>query len=218
MMRNEALRLYRPTRAGIQRVLKAAVRACNAADWKRAASQLGVWSDARIEMPDESALDMVADLGLFEPNQRGRRSYDRFLEQQAKDLDPADLELAERMRGAYFSIFRMIGRHELAGVWVDDALNENQRIWILDEGLEASAPIGLEFGLRLFDAGQFHAGFGIVVPSDEGFTQLCIQARRRGERLPVRRSLAASLYAEAIWAETMSSAELELANLMRGSR
>ena len=130
MTRNEALRLYRPTRAGIQRVLKAALHTCNAADWKRGATQLGVWSPGRIEVQDESALDMVADVGLFEPNQRGRRAYDRFLERQGKDLDPADLDLADRMRSARFSVFRMIGRHELAGVWVDDVLNENQRIWI----------------------------------------------------------------------------------------
>ena len=84
MTRNEALRLYRPTRAGIQRVLKAALHTCNAADWKRGATQLGVWSHGRIEVQDESALDMVADVGLFEPNQRGRRSYDRFLERQGK--------------------------------------------------------------------------------------------------------------------------------------
>ena len=218
MTRNEALRLYRPIRAGIQRVLKAALHTCNAADWKRGATQLGVWSPGRIEVQDESALDMVADVGLFEPNQRGRRSYDRFLERQGKDLDPADLDLAERMRSARFPVFRIIGRHELAGVWVDDVLNESQRIWILDQGLEASAPTGLEFGLRLFDAGQFHAGFGIVVPADEEFTRLCIQARRKGDRLPVRHSLAASLYAEAIWADTMAAVEQELANMMRQPR
>jgi hypothetical protein len=79
-------------------------------------------------------------------------------------------------------------------------LNELERIWILDEGLEASASPGLEFGLRVFDAGQFYAGFGIVVPAEEEMTEFCLEALARGHRLPVRHSLAATLYADAIWA------------------
>src|SRR4051812_34842425 len=79
MTRDEALTAYGPIRAGIQRILKAAVHACNDADWKRAAKQLGAWSNGRIEVEDESAIDMIADVALFEPNQRGKRAYDRFL-------------------------------------------------------------------------------------------------------------------------------------------
>ena len=181
-------------------MLKAAVSTCGDADWKRAAKQLGFWANGRIEVEEEGQIDMVADIALFEPNQRGKRAYDRFLVTQARKLDPADLDLAHRMARARFSIFRMIDRHELAGVWVEDVLNELERIWILDEGLEASAPPGLEFGLRVFDAGEFYAGFGIVVPAEEEITEICMQARSRGDRLPVRHSLAATLYADAIWA------------------
>ena len=53
-----ALTLYRPMRAGIQRVLKTAVRVCSDADVKRAAKQLGGWSRGRIEVPSETALDI----------------------------------------------------------------------------------------------------------------------------------------------------------------
>src|SRR5271157_6269485 len=34
-----------------------------------------------------------------------------------------------------------------------------------------SAPTKGAFGMRLFDAGEFHVGFGIVVPSDEETTE-----------------------------------------------
>jgi hypothetical protein len=52
---------------------------------------------------------------------------------------------------AFFSVFRVTGRHEAAGVWAEDVMNGSRRIWILDEGLEKSAPAGLTFGMRLFE-------------------------------------------------------------------
>src|SRR5829696_5079592 len=203
MTRDEVLTLYSPIRTGIQGILKAAARACSDADVKRAAKQLRVWSSGRIEVPNETAIDMVTDLALFEPNQRGIRAYDRFLRGHREALDTADLTLAHRMAGARFSIFRVLQRHDLAGVWVQDVITPGEPIWVLDQGLEISAPDGLEFGLRVFDAGDFHAGFGIVVPADTEITDFCAQAAIRGNRLPVRHSLAATLYADAIWHEWM---------------
>lgn len=211
MTRDEALNLYRPVRAGIQRVLKVASGVCNQSDWMRAAKHLGVWSEDGIVVDDESVVEMITDIALFEPNQRKKRAYDRFLDDSAQDLDSADLALARRIGNAFFSIFRVIDWHPAAGVWVDDTLDGNRRIWILDEGLEQSAPVDFLFGMRIFDAGLFHAGFGIVVPADEETAHFCAQARARGGPLPVRDSLAATLYGDDIRARTPPSlAEVEM--------
>ncbi len=45
----------------------------------RAAKHLGVWSDDGIVVDDNSVVDMMADIALFEPNQRKNRANDRFL-------------------------------------------------------------------------------------------------------------------------------------------
>jgi hypothetical protein len=217
MTRDEALALYRPIRAAIQRILSGATKACSNADVKRAAKHLGVWSDGRIEVPSESAIEMVSDLALFEPNQRGKRGYDRFLGDPGQALDAPDLALAQRMAGARFSVFRIVRRHELAGVWVEDLIRGGEPIWLLDQGLEVSAPDGLEVGMRRFDAGDFHAGFGIVVPADPEMTDFCTQATSRGNRLPVRHSLAATLYADAIWDEWMRLEEADHSGTSFGS-
>jgi hypothetical protein len=211
MTRDEALNLYRPVRAGIQRVLKVAPSACNQSDWMRAAKHLGVWSGDGISVDDEAVIEMATDIALFEPNQRKKRAYDRFLDGPAQSLDPADLDLARRIGTAFFSIFQLVGRHPGAGVWVEDILDRNRRIWILDEGLEASAPGDFLFSMRIFDAGPFHAGFGIVVPVDEETAHFCAQARARGGPLPVRDSLAATLYSDDIRARTpLSLVEVEM--------
>lgn len=52
--------------------------------------------------------------------------------------------------------------------------------------------------LCLDDAGQFHAGFGIIVPVDEETVEFCVQASVRGERTPFRYPLASTLYGDSI--------------------
>ena len=91
---------------------------------------------------------MISDVALFEPSQRGRRAYDRFLSGPAQRLDAPDLALAQRMARAWFSIFRSTDRHEAAGVWLQDLLDGDRRLWMMDEGLEASAPENATFGVR----------------------------------------------------------------------
>jgi hypothetical protein len=88
------------------------------------------------------------------------------------------------------------GRHEAAGLWLEDMLAGNRRLWLMDEALEASAPEGTIAGMRLFDAGPFHAGFGIIVEPDEETLDFCLGAKERGAPLPFRHSLAATLYGD----------------------
>ncbi len=197
MTRDEALALYRPIRAAIRQVLRDAVGACSRADFTRAAKQLGCWSDGGMVLPEgDETPEMISDVALFEPNQRGRRAYDRFLLGRAQQLSAPDLVLAERMAGAAFSIFRCAGRHEVAGVWLEDLLDEDRRFWIMDEGLEASAAEGVIFATRLFDAGPFHAGFGIIAHPDAETVQMCVQTQASSGRHPFRHSLAATLYGD----------------------
>ncbi|MFC7541402.1 hypothetical protein ACFQU2_20715 [Siccirubricoccus deserti] len=178
MTRRQALAAYRPIRAGIQDVLRLAVKACTKADLTRALRQLLPGADAFPD--DDQALEMLMDVALFEPNQRGRRAYDGFLAKGAAALDAPDRALAEAMAGARFSLFRVAGRHPAAGIWAEDLLAGDARLWLMDKGLEASAPEDAVFGMRLFDAGPFHAGFGIIVPVDEFTLSTARAAAERG--------------------------------------
>jgi hypothetical protein len=200
MTRSEALALYRPVRAGIRRVLDEAGKACGRADLSRAVRQVAPWAEMEV-LAEADSPEMLMDVALFEPNQRGRRAFDRFLAERGNRLGAADHALAERMAGAWFSIFRVGGRHETAGLWLEDVLEGDRRLWLMDEALDASAPEGAVFGMRVFDAGPFHAGFGIIVPPDGETLEFCVQARRRGGPLPFRHSLAATLYGDRLRAE-----------------
>jgi len=208
MTREEALALYHPIRASVQRILSATIPACNQSDLMRAAKQLGLWGDGKISLPEgEQAAAILSDIALFEPNQRGRRAFDVFLASKARQLDAADFELAQRMGKAFFSLFRCVSRHGIAGVWLEDLLDRNRSLWLMGEGVEASAPAKGAFGIRLFDAGEFHVGFGIVVPSDEETTEFSIQGMTRNGRVPFRHSLAVTLYGDSLYGSTPLSPE-----------
>jgi hypothetical protein len=200
MTHAEVLAQYRPIRAGIRRVLREAAKACGRADLDRAVRQVAPWAEAA-EIEDDETAEMLVDVALFEPNQRGRRAFDRFLADRGERLGAADRALAERMTGAWFSVFRVAGRHEAAGLWLEDLLAGDRRLWLVDEALEASAPEGAILGMRLFDAGPFHAGFGIIVEPDAETLDFCLGARARGAPLPFRHSLAATLYGDHLRAE-----------------
>jgi hypothetical protein len=79
MTRTETLALYRPIRVAIRRISGLAISVCDRADMMRAAKQLGCWAKGTIVLPDESAIGMLSDVALFEPNRNGRRAFDRFL-------------------------------------------------------------------------------------------------------------------------------------------
>ena len=78
MTRAEALARYRPIRAGIKRVLRQATGACRRPDLTRAVKQVAPWAEGEDLLKGEAA-EMLVDVALFEPNQRGRRVFDRFL-------------------------------------------------------------------------------------------------------------------------------------------
>src|SRR5271165_584665 len=177
MTGEEGLALYHPIRDSVRRILSAAISLCNQSDLMRAAKQLGLRADGKIVLPEgDQAAEMLSDIALFEPNQRGRRAFDVFL---AGQLEAADFELARRMGKAFFTLFRCTARHEVAGVWLVDLLASNRRLWLMDESMEASASKDVAFGMRVFDAGEFHVGFGIVAQSDDETTEFSIQGMTR---------------------------------------
>jgi hypothetical protein len=103
--REVVLARYDPIRASTKRVLKLAEEGCAKADWTRATKHVAPWAEPAA-LAEASAPEMLTDIALFEPNQRGRRIFDRFLSEKASQrLGAPDFALAQRIAGAVFSIF-----------------------------------------------------------------------------------------------------------------
>jgi hypothetical protein len=112
------------------------------------------------------------------------------------------------MGKAFFSLFRCTVRQEVAGVWLEDLLAGNRRLWLIDESMEASASKDVAFGMRVFDAGEFHVGFGIAAPSDDETTEFSVEGVARSGRTPFRHSLAVTLYGDSLSGRTPLSLEM----------
>lgn len=196
MTRAETLALYRPMRAAMQRALSRIGAACPRADIERAIKQICPFADDEF-LAKPGVGDMVIDVALFEPNQRGARAFDKVLASPRLKLDPEDRALATRMAGAFFSLFGVAGKNRAGGAWLEDLLAGNRRIWLMDEEAAKQLRPGMVFGARLFDAGPFHCAFGLLVRPTEDTVEVCAHAAAAGWRLPVRYSLAARVYSDA---------------------
>ncbi len=80
-------------------MLREAVRTCSRADLTRAAKQLGLLDEGRI-VADEDAIEMLADVALFEPNQRGRLGLPRSLLDPPSGDRPETCEATLMARGS----------------------------------------------------------------------------------------------------------------------
>ena len=207
MTRDEVLDRYRPLRAGIERILSEAPRACRKAEMKRALSEIAPWAEQSQLVG--GVLDMMIDVAFFEPDRGGQRTVDRFLTRHGKGLSADDRDLVANMSQAWFSLFRVAGRHDAAGIWLEDLLDGDRRVWLMDENLETWAEPNLIFGLRVFAAGPFHAAFGIITQPSDDILGACLAAQARRVPLPTDVSLAAMAYADYL-AEEMRMSDDEL--------
>lgn len=193
--REELFAAFEPLRDSIKAILSRTRRSCGATDLKAAADKMGILTAGKLILPDDGwGYPMVCDLALFEANDRGIRPFDRFLAGPARTLPEQEQDLARRMGAGFFSLFKFTAKHEVGGVWVEDMLDNDRRIWIMDVALEERDVAPEVFAMRIFDAGQFCVSLGIIALASEKMVRICTTAQKTTGRLPFRRSLAATLY------------------------
>ncbi len=199
MTRNKMLSLYHPIRAEIRRHLSAAPQLAEREDWLRLAEDIGLVEGDKI-VADDDAFEMLTDAVLFTPHLSQSRIIDCYA---ARLTDRRERAFARRLAKGVFSVWRILGRHPHGGVMVDDMLGQRKRKHLMDEGLEKSAREETLVAMRLFDAGPFLAGFGIVIPIS-GLDTSILREICRGGRPP---DLHIVLYGHAIhgmsFAETL---------------
>jgi hypothetical protein len=185
--------IFEDVNTSVQAVNPRMLRSCGPNDLKRAAQSMGILVGGKIDAPNgEASYEMVADLALFEPNERGIRPVDRFPSGPALTLSERDQDIARRMGRSFFSLFRLAGQHALSGTWVEDILDNDRRIWLLDLDDDRPNPLHT-FAGRVFDAGPFHLSLCVITLINERMLNVFKRAHATGRR-PWRRSLVATIY------------------------
>ena len=115
--------------------------------------------------------------------------------------------MLKAMGQARFSVFRVERPHETAGLLVRDLMRE-EGLWLVDENLERTAPVGLTLAMRVSRPETFAMTCGVMVPTnavliDEVLDE--VQGRVRGEPGAIAndRRFATALYRRAVMSGIM---------------
>jgi hypothetical protein len=169
MTRTKTLAHYRSIRADICRHLACAQDVATREEFLGAAKMLSVAQNDNTIVASEEGFEMVVDTVLFVPDEAGNRVIDRCATGLA---DREERAFARRLAGGRLSVWEIVGKHPLGGVLVDDAIGRRKRRHLMDEALARTAKPGMFLTMRLFDAGPFACGFGIVIPMSRLETML----------------------------------------------
>jgi hypothetical protein len=186
---------YEAARVQTRKVVGLTRNSCGQTDLRNAADKMGILKPGKFVMPaDERQFRMLCDLALFEANDRGVRPIDRFLAGPARTLPVHEQDLARRLGGAFFSLFRLTAKHDAGDFCAEDILNRDRHIRIVTTSLEDREAGPEVFAMRLFDTGQFHMAITVILSASDKFVQLCLTGQNATGHIPFRRGLAATMY------------------------
>ena len=115
--------------------------------------------------------------------------------------------MLQAMSQASFSLFRVGRPHEIAGLLVRDLMRE-EGLWLVDENLERTAPVGLTLAMRVSRPETFAMTCGVMVPVDAPLIETVfdeVQGRVRGEPAAIAndRRFATAIYRIAVMSGIM---------------
>lgn len=179
----------------LKAIVRLAQRSCGDTSMKQAAGKMGILAGGKVlPVRNQSAISMVCDLALFETDDRGGVAFNRFLAGPVKTMPEPIQALARQVAGSFFSLFKFAGLHEEAGIWVEDLLAGNRRIWLMESRLEDRENVPDVLCARIFDYGPYHLGLGVMTSTSDEMIRILTTSWNTTGLLPLRRSLAATIY------------------------
>jgi hypothetical protein len=138
------------------------------------AKRIGL-SDGKVLFTDDIVeLTLAFDLAVYTAEPARTRAIDRMARNRLTASAPEEALVLRGLQAARFSVFRVIGCCEPAGVLFED-LMRGGAVTILDEGLELSAKDGEVFAMRVAPIEEFAITCGAVVPLDmETFDEIIL--------------------------------------------
>jgi hypothetical protein len=127
------------------------------------ARRLGMAEGQTVVAGCEEEMNLIVDLALYTSRPGRSRALDRYARScRLPPASPTAVMLAAMQR-ARFSVWLVKQDHEVAGIVVEDCVTK-QQAWLVDVGLEASAPPGLLFAARVCQPDVFSMTNGVTIP------------------------------------------------------
>ena len=126
------------------------------------AKHLGLIHQGSFTTESDEEMSLVYDLAVHTAKRGRSRAIDRYARAACR-ADAEETRALEAIRHARFSLWRILRRHDVAGLVIEDVLRERET-WLMDEALTASVAPGSAFAARLYWPDEFAVTCGIMVP------------------------------------------------------
>jgi len=113
------------------------------------ARRLGILRGRTLILDTEDELALVYDLALYARQGGRKRPLDRYAASQRLAPDSDEARVLDAMLAARFALIRVERRHPEAGLIVTDLMREEE-FWLVDEGMESTAPFGFKMATRVY--------------------------------------------------------------------
>lgn len=207
MTRDEKLAGYRHWRAINKRQQSEALKLVPQAAILDCARRLRIARGRTLTLDNPDEMTLVFDLVVHAGVGGRTRAIDRYTALHSPMPGTDEALMLSMARQARFAVWTIEQRHETIGVWAVDAFR-NDRLWLIDESLEACWQPGLMLAGRIMAVDDFVMTCGVLVPVDEFVIEVAQQSMPRWNPATVDDVLrdprfATAIYRAAIHAGTM---------------
>lgn len=206
--RVEIIDRYRKFRAISRRHNDGAFKCLSTGAFMEQARRLGIARGRTLLLNTEDELTLVHDLALYARQGGRKRPLDRYASSQGLLSDSDEARVLDAMLAARFALIRVERRHPEAGLIVSDLMREEE-FWLVDEGLESTAPGGFKMATRVYSPEDFHMGAGVFVPLAGVLLMSALERRPLLLRMDLGEAVEDRRFAEAIYREAIRAGVME---------
>jgi hypothetical protein len=172
------------------------------------ARRLGIVRGRTLLLNTADELSLVSDLLVHARHPGRKRPLDRYASSQRFSPGSEEALVLDAMVAARFAILRVKARHPEAGLIMTDAIREEE-FWLVDEGMEQSAPNGYSMATRVFSPQDFHMTAGVAIPLTRPLLASALASTPVLGRMAMREAVDDRRFAEALYREAMRSGATE---------
>jgi hypothetical protein len=206
--RAEIIDRYRKFRSISIRHNNGAMKCLSTDAFMEQARRLGIMRGRTLILNSEDELTLVHDLTLYARQGGRKRPLDRYAASQRLSPDSDDARVLDAMLAARFALIRVERRHPEAGMIVSD-LTRGEEFWLVDEGMEASVPVGYTMATRVYAPEGFHMAAGVFVPLDGVLLMSAVKRRPLLLRMDQDEAVDDRRFAEALYREAIEAGVME---------
>jgi hypothetical protein len=195
--RGEVLARYRHLREISKRHHSDALKLLSRDAILHQARRLGLADGKVLILDSMDELTLAFDLAIHTAPAGRSRAIDRYARSTRFASGSDEALMLEAMCNARFAIVVVRRRHPSAGLIVTDLFRKVD-LWLMDEGLELSLPVGTVFATRYFAPDRFVVTAGVGMPVDLDLLTSAIESVPQLLRKPRAAAIDDRRFAEAI--------------------